>query len=378
VFAVVAAVFIGVFSGRGAEMPAGRLGGDYPAFYGAGCILHDATGKRLYRFGDETAAQKDLFPHGYRGGGAIPFPYPPFVALAYYPLSLLDYRLSFLLHTLLMVLALSLATWLLCRKVPRLGGRYDLALAAVLLYYPLLKSALGGQNTPITFLLYVAAWWAGSSGRERLAGLFLGLMLFKPQFAIPLIGLHLLSGRFRTVMTSVIVAAGLYLIGVFTYGPSWLTDWLHYASWVSGVAAWLDPGNSVCWLGFLQALLGVHSRVALVAGSATAVTTAVTISLVWYKGRQDPDLSARFGLAAIALILMQPHAMYYDMGLILFTYAICLAQEKAPVKRMGLLWLLAPLQIAGNALGFSPLFFLLVLSGLMAAHVLLPGDLFQF
>ncbi|MGD0230337.1 MAG: hypothetical protein ABSC19_08260 [Syntrophorhabdales bacterium] len=199
---------------------------------------------------------------------------------------------------------------------------------------------------------------------------------FKPQFAIPLIGLHLLSGRFRTVMTSVIVAAGLYLIGVFTYGPSWLVDWLHYASWVSGVAARVDSTHfvSVCWLGFLQALWGVDNRVGFALGWALALATAVAISVVWYKGRHDPDLSCRFGLAPVALILLSPHTVYYDMGLLLFTYAMCLAREKAPVKLLGLLWLLAPLGAAGNALGFSSLFLLLV-SGLMAAHTLLPGDL---
>ncbi len=376
VFAVVVAVFIAVLGGKGAGTLTGRLGGDYVDFYGAGRILHEATGRKLYRFSDDAAVQKDLFPKEYADGeGTIPFPYPPFVALAYYPLALLNYRLSYLLHTLLMMLALALATRLLARKTPRLGGRYDLALAAVLLYYPMLRAALGGQNNPITFLLYVAVWRAGSSGMEWLAGLFLGLMLFKPQFAIPLIGLHLLSGRYRTVMSSMLVGSGLYLIGMYTYGRFWITDWLHYASWSTGISASLDRGSNLCWLGFLQALLGADSRVALVAGWTMALATAVAISLVWHKGRHDPDLSARFGLAAAALILIPPHAQYYDMGLILFTYAMCLAREETPVKLMALLWLLAPIQLAEGILGFSPLFFLLLLSGFMASHVLMPAGL---
>ncbi|MGD0230339.1 MAG: glycosyltransferase family 87 protein [Syntrophorhabdales bacterium] len=372
IFTAAAIIFISALGGK----DAGRIGGDYPTFYGAGRILFDTAGKKLYRLDDEVAVQRDLRPEGYPGWGrALPFPYPPFVALAYYPLSLLDYRLSYRLHALLMMLAFSLATWLLSREVPRLGGRHDLALGAALLYYPVLIAVLVAQNIPITFLFYVAAWWAGSRGREGLAGLFLGLMLFKPQFAIPLIGLHLLSGRYRTVMTSAAVASGLYVIGVVTYGPSWLVDWLHYASWVSGLAERVRPDGGVCWLGFLQALLGMHSRVALVAGWTMALVTAVAISLVWYKGRHDPDLSVRFGLAPIALILMQPHAMFYEVGLVLFTYAMCLAREKAPVKLIALLWLLAPLQAAGETLGFSPLFFLVLVSGLMAAHTLLPGGL---
>ena len=51
---------------------------------------------------------------------------------ACYPLALLVCLLSFLLHTLLMMFAVALATRLLARNIPRLGGRADLA-ARVLL-----------------------------------------------------------------------------------------------------------------------------------------------------------------------------------------------------------------------------------------------------
>jgi hypothetical protein len=49
---------------------------------------------------------------------------------ACYPPALLAYLLSFRLQTLLMMFAVALATRLLARNIPRLGGRADLALAA--------------------------------------------------------------------------------------------------------------------------------------------------------------------------------------------------------------------------------------------------------
>jgi hypothetical protein len=363
-----------VLVGNGARAVTGRLGGDYPAFYGAGRLILDTTGKRLYNFEDEAAVQKELLPKEVvNGGRAIPFPYPPFVALAYYPFSLLPYRLSFLLHTLLMMIAVGVAVRLLSRRTPSLDGRYDLALSAAMFYFPMFVAMIGGQNAPLTFFLYVSMWKAESSGRDWLAGLLLGLILFKPQFAIPLMGLHLLSGRYRTVAMSIVVAAGLYLIGAVTYGPHWIGDWFHYASLVSANAAVIDRYISVSWPGFLQAVLGAGSNVAPVIGYTLALATAGLISLVWYKGRHDPYLSTRFGLAPVALLLMQPHAMHYDMGLMLFTYAVCLTRKETSVLSLMVLWLLAPLQVVGNHLGFSPLFFLLLLSGALALHVLLPG-----
>ena len=41
-----------------------------------------------------------------------------------------------------------------------------------------------GQNTALTLLLLVAAWRASAADRDGLAGVFLGLLLFKPQFAV--------------------------------------------------------------------------------------------------------------------------------------------------------------------------------------------------
>jgi hypothetical protein len=369
-FAVVASILISFLGGKEGG------GGDYPAFYSAGHIVLDTTGKRLYTYKDEEAIQKELFPQGFRGwGGAKPFPYPAFFALLYYPFSLVNYRLSLRLHTLLMILVIILATWLLAREHPHPGG-YRIAASVAMLYAPMLAAIIGGQNTPITFLLYVAVWKAESSGRDWLAGLFLGLMLFKPQFAIPLMGLHLLSGRYRTVTMSIVVAAGLYLIGAVTYGPHWIGDWFPYASWVSGIAMRIDtPGfYSVCWLGFLQAFLGVDSRMALILGYALSLATVGLISIVWYQGRHDPDLSARFGLAPVALILMSPHAVYYDLGVLLFTYAMCLARKKRSVILVGLMWFLSPLGEAGNVLGISSLL-LLLSSGALAFYVLVPDGI---
>jgi hypothetical protein len=362
-------ILVVVLSGKGAESLTGRLGGDYPAFYAAGRIASQGDWEHLYSFARQEAVQKDLLPTESKGA-FLPFPYPPFVALLYCPLALLNFRLSYLIHTLLMFLAIAIALRLLSRGNPYIATYYDLALAATLLYYPMLRAVLGGQNTPITFLLVVAVWRAGLDRREWLAGFFLGLMLFKPQFGLPLIGLHFLSGRWRTVISSALVALGLYLIGSYLCGAGWIREWLRFGTQFANLDASINRSNSVSWLGFLQALLGVDSRIVLISGWGLAIATSLATSLLWYRGRLNDDLSAHLGLTVIALVLIQPHAMYYDMALVLFTYVLYLSYDKTTTKVIGLIWLLSLSQVAAKTVGFSPLFVLLLWSGLMAIFLM--------
>jgi hypothetical protein len=244
-------------------------------------------------------------------------------------------------------------------------------MALVLLYYPMLRSVLGGQNTSITLLLFVAVWLAGLSQKDWLAGIFLGLMLFKPQFGIPLIGLHLLSGRWRSVISSVLLGMALYALTAQFFGPFWAKDWLRYASWVSTIAASIDGPNSICWLGFFQSIFGVESKLALAAGWSFAGATALGISVIWFKARGKRDLSAEFALAAVALILLQPHAMYYEMALVLFTFSIQMLYDSTKTRVLILMWIFAISQVVARPLGFSPLFFLLLLSAALAIRGLL-------
>lgn len=343
IFTIVAIIFISMLTGPNA----GR-GGDYPQFYNAGKSLLDAE-NQLYR--------QD-------GKGVALFPYPPFVAAAYYPLSLLNYRFSYTVYTLLLVLAVVLGAWLIVHNMAGITARYDIAIVAVLTYFPMMAAVLWAQNTAITFLLFTLTWLTGSRGKEWLAGLFLGLMLYKPQFAIPLIGLHLLSGRFRTVASSMIVAAGLHLVGVCIYGPLWLSDWLYYARWICLQKPWK---HHLSWVGFLHDILGADSRVALIAGGTMILGSVIAISYVWYRERRNKDMLTRFGLAAVAVLLISPHTLYYDMGLVLFTLAVCLSKGVS-AKTIGLMWLLSYSELLGVSWRFSPLFVMLLASGIMIVY----------
>jgi alpha-1,2-mannosyltransferase len=358
-------VLIAVFACQGASTLTGRLGGDYPAFYGAGRIIASGDWQDLYSASRQIEAQKTLFPN--EDLHLLPFSYPPFVALAYYPFSLFNYRISYLIHTIFMIGALILTIQLI-RPFNTLIDRYPLcALALTLSFYPLYRAILGGQNIATLLLLIIGSWRLVLARREWLAGLVLGLLLFKPQFAIPLIGLYVLSGRWRVGLGSVCTAAVLYAISSWVSGPLWVVSWTKFTWWFSQTDAAVNRANSISWLGFFEAIGGTNSQVALILGWIMILLTAIGLLLLWTIPGRREDITAQLAITMPALALMPPHVMYYDLSLILFSFAVMTStnfEKYLPI--FGLVWLLSFSQVISNIIGFSPLFILLVYTGIMA------------
>jgi hypothetical protein len=360
---------IAVLGGQGTSTLTGRLGGDYPAFYGAGRIIAEGDGANLYSPARQHAIQEGLFPR--EQSSFLAFSYPPFVALAYYPLSLFSFKVSYIVHTLLMVGALIWALQLL-RPVNPLIDRYPLpALALALSFYPLFRAITGGQNTALTLLLLVSGWRLLLAGREWPAGIILGLLLFKPQFALPLLGLLVLSGRWRVGLGGLLTGMMLYLLGAWVSGPRWPLAWSGFAWWFTQTDVVVNCANSVSWLGFFQALAGFERPLALILGYGAIALTIAGCVLVWMSGGRRGDLTAQWGLTMPALVLIPFHVMYYDVSLVLFTYAAMIAAHYAKIwPLIGVAWLVGFSQMLNTVLGFSPLFLVLVGTGIFAVDSL--------
>ena len=132
-----------------------------------------------------------------------------------------------------------------------------------------------------------------------------------------------------------------------------------------------EAEKAVSWLGFFKALFGVNSTSALILGGMMVSGTIVVISWIWFVGGRRADLSHQIGLAAPCLLLIPPHAYYYDAGLIFFTYAVLVTKHlKHQTELVGIVWLLGFSQILSGLIGFSPLFFVTVFtSGLAIYHL---------
>jgi hypothetical protein len=364
------ALLLGVMLGSGASTVSGRLGGDYPAFYGAGRIVAAGDWAHLYDPNRQSEAQRDLYP-GEQEGEYLYFSYPPYVAGAYAPLALLPYRISFLLHALLMAGAVAATIWIAGGRIPLVGRHRMIALALALLFYPLLRAIVGGQNSALTLLLVVASWRLATDRRDVSAGLVLSLLLFKPQYAVPLILLYALAGRWRVLLGSALGAGGLYLIGASVMGIDWLSSWWGQVQEFVGLDIPVNGMNNISLIGFVANLANSTQAVVLL-GFVPALVTVVLLALGWWKGHPDA-LTEKVAVAAIGVILISPHTLYYDGALMLITLVVIEAHVSPSPWRITIVWVASAVQILADVLGWSPFFFIVVGIGAWAIHVLAPA-----
>ncbi|KHK02042.1 glycosyltransferase family 87 protein [Desulfovibrio sp. TomC] len=369
----VALVFL-FCTGEGARIATGRLGGDFPEFYGAGRIVASGQLSHLYDEKTQRDAQRDLIPALKPGedSGFVPFAYPPQMALLYALLAKAPYRAAFALQTAFSAACLLLAASLLCRVSPP-ASRHVLALfAAMVFFYPVFRALLGGQNTPLTILLVTVAATSGMRGRDWLAGVALGLLLYKPQFGLTLLGVSALGGRWRVLLGGLGTAGITCAANTLLFGPGWPQQWLGYARWVIGTSMAMESEKAISCLGVFRNLaLKTHLPIAWI-GYALALAAAVVVALLWLRWARagagnggcakETAMALPFvGLAAAGTILIAPHAYYYDAGLLWLAFP-ALAHGDLPRRDLLLatFWAAGFIQPLAGLLGFSPLFLLAV------------------
>lgn len=252
-----------------------------------------------------------------------PFVYPAGLALLYAPLSALPYGMAALLHAGLMLVLLLLAADTGARLV---GLPRRWAILGTLAWAPAAAGVLSGQNTSLALLLVVIAAWALARGHDGRAGLAVGLVAYKPQLAVPMLGLLVLRGRLRALLAAGIVLGLHYLAGVLATGGR--LDWP--LTWLANVSAYQEAdflANG--WQAISLPALGI--RLELVTGlpGLTLLGTLVGLAIVVAclpALRRLPPLDA-VALAAALGLLVSPHAWVYDATLLLPALAVIAARS---------------------------------------------------
>ena len=356
-FAVVAAFAISVLGATGADTVSGRLGGDFPAFYAAGSIVGDGDWADLYDPDRQLAEQARLFPES--DDSFLYFAYPPHAAAVYRPLAALDYRLAYALHSMAMAAAAVAALALIRPMVPLVRRRFELTVTATLLFNPVLRAVTGGQNTALTLLGVAAAWRLLHDEEDVAAGFVVALLLYKPQVAVPLAGVLLLARRWRAVAAVAVGAVMVWGLGTMLAGTGWLTTWWAEVRSFAELDAGVNGHNAISWLGVSEHLLGAGSTAAYAVAAPFVLASVAAVSFVWISDRFD--LGTRFAVTAAGILLMSPHAMFYDAGLLAITAVVALDRLGArAVPVVGAVWALSWLQMGSQTLRLAPMFVLMI------------------
>jgi len=367
--AVLLAIVIATVSARGADSISGQLGGDFGEFYGAGRIVAAGDGQHLYDPSRQAAAQADLLAADEPPGGVL-FAYPAVVAAPYAALSHLDYRLAYLLNTVAMLGAFALALRLLRPRLALLQtARHRPAAAAfALTFLPLFVGLTGGQNTGLTLLALAVIWWGLDTGRPEWAGLAAGLLLIKPQYALTIIGLLGLTRRWRAVGAAIVGGAVVWIGSALVFGPGWLAKWFHLATSIGTIDKGANLPNEVSWLGLAQVAFGRDSHLAVLLGLGAAGLTGLI--LLWCLHHRPRVDALSVAVVLPSLLLIAPHALYYDAGLLVVSLGALVLTLPARRRLLVLaLWWLAGLgHLVASTWGVDPVAGIVIATWLWAVR----------
>lgn len=238
---------------------------------------------------------------------AQPFSYPPGFAYMYAPLSHLPPLQGLLVEELAMTALFIVAALIAARTY---GFNRWFSIAAVLAWAPAVSAIETGQNTGIALALTFLTCWALVNRRGVVAGVAVGLLLYKPTLALPLLVLLAARREWRALAIVVVSGFGWYALSAAASGGDWKwpTTYLHTMSWwlPMDFAAGADKAFSIPTV---LMSLGLNFK------WAWAVAIAVLLIAVPIMARvsalQAASLMPLVGLAASV------HAWPYDLSLAL-------------------------------------------------------------
>jgi hypothetical protein len=274
--------------------------------------------------------------------------YPPAFAFAYWPASLFQVGPTFVANTAVMLALLGVSGVLMARifELPR-GFALRLAFA----WTPALAAVDMGQNMPLAIVL--ALWAIDGLRRDSQieVGLACGLLMYKPELGVFLLGLLVLRARWRAVAVAVALMAAWYIVSVLASAG----DWGWPVTWWNGIQPWLahdfafNADKTVSVPGLL-ARLGVLP-------SWLCYLTGAGIVLLALRGLvRAPVIEAASATFLLALVA-GPRVWSYEAGLMLPILAWTAAGGVAEPWRtrlillavpIGLLWIVSPLTVVSG------------------------------
>ena len=319
---------IAVLIASGGAWSIAHGGGDWRVFIAAGSL----TGSRALL--DPPQAWQSFF-------------YLPGAAWALVPFAHVPAATSFLINGFLMLICAGTAGIVAARTyaLPRIPAVATFALWAPVVY----AGAIIGQNAPFGVLLAQLSIAGMARGSVALTAVPIGLLLYKPTYAAPLIALLVLRGRVRELLVAGAFAVAWYLLGVTATGG----DWGWPAAWWRLIARFAEGDFAVNAV-FAVSLPGLLVRSGGLALTATVAALVAVVAAVALRRATAVEAGSAACLIGLAL---SPHAWAYDAVLALPMIGFTAGALDEPDRTRFLLAvaLAGPLFFVSPLLRFDPL-----------------------
>jgi len=332
VFAALLAVYAWASVGSTLFAP-GLIGFDYNAPGTDWMVMYAASDASLSGHlpiifdGDRfTAHLNELFAHTLRHPLEFrPWIYPPSFLLLLAPFSILGFVGSYLGFQ---AVSGGLMTAALLHRPDHRAASLWIAVAALLSHAASINVIDGQCGFLVAALLIGAVRMV--SVRPIVAGVLLGLLSFKPQFAVLAPVAFLAAGQWRALAAAAATVAGLVILSALVFGPD---AWIAWFKEMHEVAAGTNPkwvqlgrlwGDSV----FACAVLAGFPAIVANALQAAALILGAGVVALAFRSRLSTDVKLAVLLAAV--ILAAPHSASYDKVLLVVAAGLWLAAQPRP------------------------------------------------
>jgi hypothetical protein len=323
---------------------------DFIPFYAAGTMVREGHPSGPYTLDALTDVEKR---YAAMGDLKLPFMYPPVLLVLCGWLAALPEPLAYAVFEALGLVPLLACLWLLLRR-PRWAILPLVAAPAVLMN-------IGSGQTGF----FSAAAFAGAAvllgTAPGWAGVCLGLLVFKPHFAL-LIPVGLLAARrWRALVTCGATAAAL-CAGTLLALPA--TVWTAFLGQAAVTRRVLEYSTNSHLLISPYGALHAAGASLTVAYTGQAICTALCVALVISAARRRAGPQAELAVVAASALIATPYAMDYDLAVTLVPAAWLLAQaapnhwrswEKLTLATLYLLPLFTRALVLGTTLQPAPL-----------------------
>jgi hypothetical protein len=291
------------------------------------------------------------------------FVYLPAAAWAIAPASRLPLAIGFALSCVVMVACAAGAAVVASRlyRIPR-----TTMLCLTFAWWPTLYAAVVvGQNATLGLALALLTIAGMVRRSPLLTAIPLGFLLYKPTYALPLLALLLIRGRWRELGYLALFGVVWYVASVAATGGDWL--WPRtLALLIHSYFAQDLRVNATLSVSLTGMFLHAGLAPALIGG----IVAAITLVSVPALRRSDPLESG--SAATLIGLALSPHALAYDavMALPMIAYSATRLAEPLRTPLIVTMYALAPLALCSPLVHFDPLAIVIIGGGL--AWILTP------
>jgi hypothetical protein len=323
---------ISIFRGFHGQTFMGRpVGGDFVEFYTIGKIFNDFDAARIYDLKLAVGLQHSVLP-SMAETQMLVFGHAPYIALLFRPLALLPYLWAYAAWLVFSAALYLTALNLLFRAtgIPQEDRAIAFLLAVSFMPF-IFETWIGGQLSVVMFFLWTLFFYLRNHRQLFLAGIAIGLGVFKPTLVALPLAMLFLGRRWRVLQGFATGAAAATALSFRLVGldgcRAWLDTLLFNGRMAAGQGEAWHLAKSVDMSSFFHLLLFNAAPLTSIVLAGAGLLALVILGVVWWRSSSwtESPAAAEDWLWAGTLCLtlvVSSYAPVYDAILVVIAAAL--------------------------------------------------------